>query len=198
LVCPSLNKNPNPASHTSYSANYSSRVRKKNRVKQLRTRVQLKREIAKHVAKAQRPVPQAKLSTYRVNWSWPKDMEFFAYSLCRGTVLNFPCGRSRIGLRVDLDRRLRPDVVADLHHPPFRNRSFDTVLCDPPFSMYRTQGWVHNLKRLAKRRLVLSIPLIDIHLGPGWRRSVYVASIHRLFLRMFQVYDNLSEAEELA
>lgn len=43
-------------------------------------------------------------------------------------------GRAEIGLRVDLDPTLEPDVVADAHALPFESDSFDCVILDPPYS----------------------------------------------------------------
>lgn len=43
-------------------------------------------------------------------------------------------GRAEIGMRVDLDASLEPDVIADAHELPFENESFDCVILDPPYS----------------------------------------------------------------
>lgn len=43
-------------------------------------------------------------------------------------------GRGTIGVRVDLDPTVEPDVVADAHDLPFPDWSFDLVLLDPPYS----------------------------------------------------------------
>lgn len=43
-------------------------------------------------------------------------------------------GRAEIGVRVDLDPTLEPDVVADAHALPFDDGSFDCVILDPPYS----------------------------------------------------------------
>ena len=43
-------------------------------------------------------------------------------------------GRAEIGLRVDLDPSVEPDVVADAHALPFEDGSFDLVVLDPPYS----------------------------------------------------------------
>lgn len=43
-------------------------------------------------------------------------------------------GRATIGVRVDINADLEPDVVADAHKLPFDDDSFDLVLLDPPYS----------------------------------------------------------------
>lgn len=43
-------------------------------------------------------------------------------------------GRAEIGIRVDLDPTLEPDVVADAHALPFEADTFDLVILDPPYS----------------------------------------------------------------
>lgn len=43
-------------------------------------------------------------------------------------------GRAEIGLRVDLNPTLEPDVIADAHKLPFEDESFDMVVLDPPYS----------------------------------------------------------------
>lgn len=43
-------------------------------------------------------------------------------------------GRAEIGIRVDLDPLLEPDVLADAHELPFDDGSFDLVVLDPPYS----------------------------------------------------------------
>lgn len=43
-------------------------------------------------------------------------------------------GRAELGVRVDLDPLVEPDVVADAHELPFEDESFDCVVLDPPYS----------------------------------------------------------------
>ena len=43
-------------------------------------------------------------------------------------------GRAQLGVRVDLDPTLEPDVVADAHDLPFDDETFDCVILDPPYS----------------------------------------------------------------
>lgn len=43
-------------------------------------------------------------------------------------------GMAEIGLRVDINEEVSPDVVADAHDLPFGDASFDCVILDPPYS----------------------------------------------------------------
>lgn len=43
-------------------------------------------------------------------------------------------GHSEYGLRIDLNRDVIPDVLADAHHTPFMSDWFDLVICDPPYN----------------------------------------------------------------
>lgn len=43
-------------------------------------------------------------------------------------------GMAEIGVRVDLNPTLNPDIVADAHDLPFPDESFDCVILDPPYS----------------------------------------------------------------
>lgn len=48
-------------------------------------------------------------------------------------------GKAEYGIRLDIKNvvqgeDIKPDIIADAHRLPFRNNSFDFVLCDPPYS----------------------------------------------------------------
>jgi ubiquinone/menaquinone biosynthesis C-methylase UbiE len=43
-------------------------------------------------------------------------------------------GMAEVGIRVDLNPMVEPDVVADAHDLPFEDESFDCVILDPPYS----------------------------------------------------------------
>ena len=69
------------------------------------------------------------LKTYRLNFSWDKDTEDWLRHQKKGSTLNICCGMSRVGdIRADLDKTVDPDIVCDVHYPPFRANSFDTVI----------------------------------------------------------------------
>ena len=78
--------------------------------------------------------PNKKNAERRPGWSFPLEVEQKIIELSAGgTVLHLFGGQSRFGVRLDIDPRTRPDVVGDAWLPPFAERSFDTVVLDPPY-----------------------------------------------------------------
>lgn len=65
---------------------------------------------------------------------WPEAVEQVLKDLCIGTTLHVCCGMSQIGdVRLDLFQP-KVDVRASMDRLPFPNRSFNTVLIDPPYN----------------------------------------------------------------
>ena len=77
---------------------------------------------------------------YELDWSFP-DSTPTTESIkkyCIGSVLNVCCGKSKMGLTVDLDPTMNPQIIADCKNLPFRKNSFDTVIIDPPYQYFCT------------------------------------------------------------
>jgi 16S rRNA G966 N2-methylase RsmD len=123
-------------------------------------------------------------------WSWPEDVEKWLRSQAIGFSLNMPCGSSKVGsIRVDLDKTVKPDIVADLKHPPFLPQSFDMVICDPPFNFYNRFKWIRRIEVLAKNRLIFSSPLVSIKLR-NWSKSFHIIeTAGKPMLRLFCIFD---------
>ena len=69
-------------------------------------------------------------------WAWPPDVREWVEEHIDGYTLNICAGRSRIGdVKVDMDPRLDPDVVADMNDLPFEHGTFDSVVSDPPWNL---------------------------------------------------------------
>lgn len=87
---------------------------------------------------------------------WTGEIEGFLRSRFIGTVLHVCCGKSQLGdIRVDLFEK-DVDVLCDGARLPFPDRSFGTVLCEPPYNgKFR---WMHDLLselvRVAAKRLI--------------------------------------------
>ncbi len=87
---------------------------------------------------------------------WPKHVGAFIETKLIGTTLHVCCGKSMIGdTRVDLFDETA-DVKADAAKLPMADKSFDTVLCDPPYN--GKLQWNHDLlcelARVARKRII--------------------------------------------
>jgi len=87
---------------------------------------------------------------------WPEEVESLLASLLIGESLHLCCGKSKLGTkRLDL---FEPDVdyQADAANTNLDDKSFDTVLCDPPYNgeMQWNHDLLSELARLASRRII--------------------------------------------
>ena len=80
--------------------------------------------------------------SFKQIWTFPEQVEKrIAGKMDKGLWLHAPVGISKIGLgpfnddiqvvTVDVDPRVKPDVVADIFHLPFKNNTFDGAISDP-------------------------------------------------------------------
>jgi hypothetical protein len=124
-------------------------------------------------------------------WSWNKKTERIIKSHCRGFTLNICCGNSQIGdVRVDLNRSTKPTLIADVKNLPFQKNTFDTVVCDPPFSLYSSFKWIPKLADLCRQKLMLSTPTLCIRLSKKyWRKKYLITEQNTLFLRIWQIFE---------
>lgn len=107
----------------------------------------------------------------------------------QGLTLNICCGTDRTGdVLMDVDLKMKPHVQGDLHNPPFRDKAFDTVICDPPFSYFARFKWLMRLTDLARRKIILSTPTIIPHLPKSWHRRIFCTDDGHLFMRIWQVW----------
>jgi len=106
-----------------------------------------------------------------------------------GFTLNACCGTDRTGdVLVDITSRVKPHVVADIHALPFRPSTFDTVICDPPFSYFNRFKWILDMKDLAKKRFIISTPYTLLTFGKTWRRKVWFTDNGGHMMRIWQVF----------
>lgn len=109
--------------------------------------------------------------------------------LCIGTVLHVCCGQSKLGdLRIDVDESVGADMMASVRDLPIKDKSFDTVLCDPPYSFYNRFKWICGLADVARQRLILATPLVNVRLGHNWNKEVYVSDSGKRFIRVWYVF----------
>ena len=78
----------------------------------------------------------------------------------RGTVLHLCCGKSRVGnYLADASLEHHPDIVCDIRNAPFKPGSVDTLIVDPPFSMYNRFKWIYKLAEIPRYYMLLSTPM---------------------------------------
>lgn len=135
---------------------------------------------------------------YKAIWSWNKETDKFLKEWLIGYTLNFPCGASQIGdIRADKDKRVKPDIIADIRCPEahFKPLQFDTVLCDPPYSMYNKFYWINPIADLAKKRVIFSTPQIRLRLSKCWKlKEILLTEQKECFvLRLFEVFDRVDK-----
>lgn len=131
----------------------------------------------------------------QANWIHPPYVERWLRRMSIGRTLNVCCGKSLVGdVRIDVDAnssRTEPGDLFDLKIEPL---SFDTVICDPPFSYYVTGDnrfrWIQELGKISRRRLIICVKANQIHLGrKNWHQKLWYCSDGGLFLRLFWVFD---------
>ncbi|MBZ5569467.1 MAG: hypothetical protein LAN64_16665 [Acidobacteriia bacterium] len=67
-------------------------------------------------------------------WSFPPAVRKLLIAECAGlTVLHLFGGLADFGVRLDIDPRVKPDVIGDAWLPPFKRNAFDVVIIDPPY-----------------------------------------------------------------
>jgi len=76
---------------------------------------------------------------YRRTWSFPREIERIVMDETGiGSVLHLYGGLARFGTRLDMDPATSPDVVGNALYPPFKCKSFDYVVVDPPYQDLRS------------------------------------------------------------
>lgn len=144
-------------------------------------------------------MPNLGYETFESRWIDHPDLRDVVRDLCVGEVLNFPCGQSGIGdLKADIDKRHAPDIMSDLKHPPFERDSFDTVYCDPPYSMISSFDgsleWVKELYKIARERLIVQGPNKALYPGSPAEQQVLCLKPKpgstKNWIRVLQVFDH--------
>lgn len=74
--------------------------------------------------------------TFEASWRQPEDVDRYLRKQCNGRTLNLCSGQSPLGdIQLDADRQHNPDILADMNNVPFGDRTFDTVVFDPPWKL---------------------------------------------------------------
>ncbi len=88
---------------------------------------------------------------------WNDEVHIAINKLLQGRSLHVCCGHSRMGdVWVDMNPEVKPDFIADAARLPFKNESFDTVFCDPPYNgkMQWNHDMLSELSRVAASRII--------------------------------------------
>jgi len=130
---------------------------------------------------------------YQPNWADSQDTSrWLKRELFTGEVLNFPCGKSTLGdVRADIDPSVNPDVIADIQDNPFDDGSFDTVYCDPPYSMHAFDKvqWAVDMWDLAQERLILQTTTESYRFRNATRDVYFADKRHARCFQVFQVFE---------
>lgn len=132
----------------------------------------------------------------QANWIHPPRVETWLRSMVIGNCLNVCCGKSFVGeTRIDLFDEANLTMKADCKHLPFRPGSFDTVICDPPFSYFNRFKWIVSMSWIAKKRFMISTPAANVLLDRrNWKKSLYAADTNLPFIRFYFVFDRLNDS----
>lgn len=121
---------------------------------------------------------------------WPEDIENLLQSLLVGSTLHVCCGKSKLGdIRAD---RYETDVnvVLDAARLPFRNRSFDTVLIDPPYN--GKFQWNHDMLseigRVADKRFIFQHWFVPVDKNGRFKKDHSFKLVEPMFNWMPQSY----------
>lgn len=106
---------------------------------------------------------------YRRTWAFPREVEQILRSetVEKGKrTLQLYSGIASFGLRLDMDPEVQPDVLGNALFPPFRCKSFDVVIVDPPYGSL--PGWM-GVQILAPAACLARerIWWLHTHWGPG-------------------------------
>lgn len=99
---------------------------------------------------------------YRVNKVlWPIEVEEWIRTRLVGKSLHLCCGKSLLGdVRVDIDSQNNPDILGDVFDKSFmddfEDKSFDTVLIDPPYNarFQKMHDMLNAIHRIARQRII--------------------------------------------
>ena len=104
---------------------------------------------------------------------WPEEVTEVIKSLLIPRSLHVCAGLSPLGdVRLDNDPSNKPDVLGDASKLPFEDRSFESVLCDPPYN--GQFQWNHDLlkelSRVASKRIIFQHWFIPADPDGQWKK----------------------------
>ena len=100
---------------------------------------------------------------------WPAGLVGRVYDFCGRpqNVLEPFGGTSKLGISIDLNREVRPTLLADAHNLPIREGSFEMVLMDPPYEEVYHQGYMALTDKKVKLRFYRALEEATRCVRPG-------------------------------
>ncbi len=102
-----------------------------------------------------------------------------------GTIFQPFGGYDRTGTTMDIDPLKKPNVVGSADIIPVRDKSFDTIIADPPYDNWHRRiilNGLHEFARVGRRYLFI------LH----WYRLPTIAKLGRLGFRIIYVPENFT------
>ena len=92
----------------------------------------------------------------RPKWAFNVDLKKWFSERAYGRTLHLCCGLTHFDFAVnlDVDRKAKMDILADMFSLPFRNDAFDTIICDPPYrlAIHRRGPWSREMFRVIRKQ----------------------------------------------
>lgn len=88
---------------------------------------------------------------------------------------------------IDINKNLKPDIIGDIRYIPFKNNSFDIILCFEVLEHINYKDLsnaLFEIKRVTKRYMLLSIPHNSIYFS-------FIVKIPRILLKTFLITSDL-------
>lgn len=141
---------------------------------------------------------------YKKMYRDPKWLTEYVKKYLKGYSLNLCCGMSELGsVRVDIDPKVNPNIIADMWDLPFKRATFDSIYCDPIWSDFKLPNkhrFIYSLFELLKgggyliwncnwAYLVLgrNTKIVDIHYHHHFRHGNVYATV--VYKRPYQQID---------
>jgi len=143
------------------------------------------------------PVLPNRVTVFKEAWRWTKDEEAIYARFLKGFTLHLCCGKSLLGdIRIDVDRRLKPTIVADQNHLPFKDKVFDTALWDPPWINNQNYRVGFKLAKVVKKRII-AISNTWVYIPkPFTLTHLYVLKKVSPVVKLVFIYENLNRSLE--
>jgi SAM-dependent methyltransferase len=70
------------------------------------------------------------------------------------------CGQHKRGIGIDIDKNSKADIIGDVQFLPFRNKAFDTTICEEVLEHVRNPTKALREIRRVSKRICLTVPNI--------------------------------------